>query len=250
VNSVLAFTPTYGDRMGVSTLVSSARSLAGMDFDWLLCSGAPTPERRIEFQQLYDSDRIQRLVLWAENRGQHHATYEALEHARAAGYDWFLRIDDDITFRTPRWLLQMVEWATWLHDLWTKQYEMQQEIRPAPWPICSPYIAGLLHPIPPQGDIRNRDQTFRADLMPVLGGACRLHRVNSLRDYSPDLYAPLGRWDPERIRDYAVSIAVPLARFPDIRVLHDTARLEKQDTPEQRHLRRIGRTWCWLGEGK
>jgi hypothetical protein len=112
--------------------------------------------------------------------------------------------------------------------------------------IAGPRIIGLRHAIPSIGSL-DKGQRFPAEVVPILGGVCRLHPVELMKDYKPDLYAPLGRGDPEGILGYIGSDRGILVRFPDIRLIHKTDDLERKDTPEQRRQRRMSWYWPWLG---
>ena len=109
---VLAFTVSYGDREFLRETVPALRASAGCWFDWAVFLGAPSPRLREDAEGLLhhpERTGIQYLLSWPENRGQHHGTAEALKIAREMGYKWFLRLDDDVTPKTKKWLKKMLE---------------------------------------------------------------------------------------------------------------------------------------------
>lgn len=243
-SNILAWTVSYGDRPFLPDTVRTMRASAGCWFDWSVYLGRPAPELYEAAELLVrDPERlgVQFLQAWPENRGQHFAFSEALELARARGYKWLLRLDDDVKPKTKRWLKKMVEQLDELKERTGDEFYRL---------IAAPRIIGLKNPLAPVGSI-DKGQTFAAEVMDTLGGACRLHPVELLAEFQPDRYAPTGRGDPEGI-SYYLERKAPMAmliRLNGIRVLHDTAKLEAQDSPETAAMRRMSKYWPYLGPG-
>lgn len=239
-SDVLAYTVSYGHRNHLQRTVSLMRGAAGMWMDWSVWLGNPSKESQCTAEALLaDPQRlgIQYLTVWPDNRGQHHATAEALKIAREAGYKWLLRIDDDVTPKTKKFLVKMIER---LEEM--KKVTEDEHYRL----IAAPKVLGLKNPLRPVGTMM-KGQRFTIDIMEKLGGAVRLHNVEYLKKFSPDLYDPVGRGDPEQLSVYCEKYAGFLVRFPDIRVTHNTQELESADTPEQAHSRKMGHFWPFLG---
>lgn len=247
-SDILAFTPTYGDRPFISTLVPAARSTAGTWFDWLVVAGRPSNQLSIEAETLLRKPEgvgIQYFKTWAENRGQHHATKYAIELARTQGYKWLLRLDDDVSFKTDRWLRKMVN----------RDGELREKApHKLPFLVMAPFVVGLNNQLDPLG-VLDYKQGYRAELMAMLGGVCRLMPVKALDGYEPPLFAPKGRSDPQSLcahlrigEGFVEDSKALMIRFPDIRVVHRTNQLEGMDTPEQAHERRMAKYWPYLGE--
>jgi hypothetical protein len=217
------------------------RATAGCWFDWVVYGGDLSPAYELELKGLLGGTGIQYLQEWPENRGQHHAFAAALKMARESGYTWLLRLDDDVLPKTKRWLKMMV---TRLEE-WKEVRTEDEHYRL----IAAPRVMGLKNPLEPMG-IADKGQKWPMEVMPGLGGVCRLHPVDLLGDFEPDLYAPRGRRDPEDLADYVEQKTMGglLVRFPDIRVVHKTEDLEARDTPEQAEVRLMTRYWPWLGE--
>jgi len=244
-SDIFAYTVSYGDRAYLKKTVTNMRGTAGVWFDWGVWLGAPSEGLQAEAQDLLEHPQrlgIQRLRIWPENRGQHHATKEALEYAREKGYKWLLRMDDDCQSKTKRWLKKML---AQLAALKLAAKDPQDRV------IVAPKVVGLRHPLRATGYI-NLGQTvdgkeFQAEDMEVLGGVCRLHPVEFLKDYKPLLYAPAGREDPGSIAAYVREHEGLLIRFPGIRVVHRTDVLEANETENQGLMRKMSHYWPWLG---
>jgi len=246
-SSIFAYTATHGHKPKIAQTISKMRATAGCWFDWGVWAGRPSPETETLLHGLlFRPDRlgIQALRCWPENRGQHHATREALAHARLQGYDWLLRIDDDIQPKTPQWLDRMLQR---LAALRTARAAISGD---AEWFVSSPRIVGLKNPLKPEGELVLPGIKFPVDVMPILGGAVRLHPLGLLEGYEPPLLAPKGRGDPGTIGSHVVVKKKGLLiRFPDIRVIHDTASIEAADSPDDTVRRKMGYVWPYLGTG-
>jgi hypothetical protein len=115
--------------------------------------------------------------------------------------------------------------------------------------IAAPRIVGLQNPLQHEG-IMDVGQSYPVEVMTILGGACRLHPVELLEEFEPNIYDPLGRGDPEAIARYIeTQTGGFLVRFPDIKMRHPTLELEKKDSAAESLQRRMGRYWCYLGAG-
>lgn len=234
---ILAYTPTHGSKPKLASFVREIRGSAGCWFDWAIYGGALAPETKESAEALLKAgDGIQYFGCWPENRGQHWATRAALALAREKGYEWLLRIDDDIQPKTKRWLKQMVEKLDELAKIHPEgEYKF----------VAAPRILKLRNPLKPRGKIEV--VPFAVDVMDILGGACRLAPVKLLDGWEPDIYSAVGRKDPEGIMFAVTQKEGLMIRFPDIRVIHDTAAIEGAETPEQTHTRKMGHHWPYLG---
>ena len=242
---ILAFTVSHGDRRFLKTTVPTMRGAAGQWFDWAVWLGNCSIEAQGDALALLHDPRrlgIQHLYTLDANIGQHHATKAAIALARQYGYTWLLRIDDDMGAKTARWLKKLIDQS---EDLRQRAKDKKRRL------VVAPKIVGLQNPLRPSGEL-NVGQQFKAEIMEVLGGGCRLHPVELLENYEPPLYAPLGRGDPQHLADYVLSDEVQgmLVRLPSIRVVHRTRALEKDESDAQKLQRRMGRVWCYLGAGE
>lgn len=239
MNPVLAFTCTHGSRRFMPRLAKSLRDNAGCDFDWLVVESGVDQEQRDAILSLRDAGAVQFVRGWPENRGQHWAMREAVELANGAGYEHLLRVDDDILIASRDILRTML-------DRLQKMVELADDGKCHF--VAAPRVIGLRRPLKPQAQIYEETR-FPCELMPVLGGAFRLHPMWLLRSYQPDIYAPVRRRDPENLGIHITRNGGLFIRFPDLRVIHNTDQLEAMDSPEEAHIRRMNTGWCWLGEG-
>lgn len=239
-SEILAYTPTYGDRDNIFVTVPDLRGSAGLWFDWGVWAGNPSPRLRAGLERLLEDPNrhgIQYLQTWNENRGQHYATAEALTLARELGYKWLLRLDDDVLHKTKRWLKKLIE----------RTEELKKIARDGRYRIVSgPRIVGLRNQPKIEGQVQI-GQSFQAAVPELLGGVCRLHPLELLSTYTPDLYAPTGRGDPQSIAAYVDRNEGLLVQYPDVRMVHKTDQLEEEDTPEMAHQRKMSRYWPYLG---
>lgn len=245
-SDVLAYTVTYGDRPFLNRVVAGMRGSAGMWFDWLVCVGAPSVALHETCTRLLmapDSSGIQYLQTWEENRGQHHATNEAFKLARERGYKWVLRIDDDIEFKTKRWLKRMLKRNDELKRLINA--DLDKDDRVGNIFVLCPTILRLKNPIKHIG-VMEKGQTYDVEIVPYHGGALRLMPMDLMHDYIAPIYNPAGRGDPVSVADYINDKGGLHLRFRDIRVIHDTVEIEKADTAHGSIQRVMGLYWPFL----
>jgi Predicted glycosyltransferases len=130
------------------------------------------------------------IVQHLENVGQHVITNEMIKYAEDNGYDYLLRVDDDIKFLTKRWLVKMLDAADKL----------------GPTFIISPTVLGLGNP-PEATEVVEKDGIAIRVLVSAIGGICRLHDVKTLTDptmaYVSDVRLPLGSGDATGIAKWA-----------------------------------------------
>lgn len=125
------------------------------------------------------------------NEGQHPPTNRALAVAQA-GYDYALRIDDDVEWLSKRWLAKLVEAADNLKR--TGRH----------W-VISPKVTGLRWQ-PPQAQKQDIEKVpVRIIMDAPIGGICRLTPVAALNEkpYVSDVRAPMGGGDATGVGDWA-----------------------------------------------
>lgn len=245
-SDVLAYTVTYGDRPFLGRVVAGMRGSAGMWFDWLVCAGAPSDALAADCKKLLhapDASGVQYLQLWEENRGQHHATNAAMDLARKRGYKWILRIDDDVEFKTKRWLKRILKRNDELKRLINADLEKADKIKNIF--VYVPTVLRLKVPVKHVG-VMEKGQSYDVEIVPYASGCLRLLPMDLMKDYIAPIYAPCGRGDPQSIADYVTDHGGLQLRFRDIRVIHDTVEIEKADTPHGAIQREMSHYWPFL----
>jgi len=181
----------------VERTLNEGKEKAGMEFEWKLYSNAVV------------------------NKGQHVVTNDALKEAKDRGFDYLLRIDDDIEFMSQRWLAKMLEASEKLGSQF----------------IISPTVSGLKHP-PEMSQVIDINGISVKFLTEAVGGACRLHPIKLLTEaptpYISDVRFPLGAGDATGIMKWAKTMTVE--KYPvyavwleHVRVRHQTAKQEVDD---------------------
>jgi hypothetical protein len=189
----------------------AAQSATGLEHDWILWANAPGIREAAGWA--WTAGR-----LWGtgENQGQHVALAEVLAHARGARYDYIVKVDDDLEWSTPRWLRKMVAVEEACHDF-SKKY-----------PLLAARVRGLRHPIPIAARIK-LPGGIPLLVVPIVGGACRLHHVSFFDGYVPDVRRALGAGGDTSINSHAEAMHIPNFITPWVNVRHATAEMESRD---------------------
>jgi hypothetical protein len=245
---VLIYTITHGSRRHLNRLICSFTPILGYsNWEWLVILSGADSEQIETASKLNNQGKIHYLVNWEENRGQHHANKLAIDLAIQGNFPWILRIDDDVSYSSVGILGKMLSRLEWLRRAskkradeaglaWVDEHKL----------VAAPRIVGLRNPLPVHGLIQNPGQIFPCESMHILGGAFRLSPVSILQGFDIDIYAPLGRKDPEQLWDHVISRQGMFVRFPDLTVRHHTDTLEAEETPQQVHARIMGMYWPFL----
>jgi hypothetical protein len=154
------------------------------------------------------------------NEGQHPPSNRAIARALDEGYDYLLRVDDDVEWLSKRWLAKLVEASVKLGDKM----------------VLSPIVKGLRWQ-PPQS------QQVEIETIPIkivdgpLGGICRLTPTRLLRDkpYVSDVRLPMGGGDAAGVGEWATKHEpiTPLAYCQHIRIRHaKSTDTQERDDPQ------------------
>ena len=208
---IYAFTVTRANtpercRQLVST-VTEARRTAGQEFFWHVVGSAADEEA---LKMLYKAGLINSYDWRAENIGQHIAWNNAYGLAEAMfklhGHtDYFLRLDDDVEFKTKRWLRKMTQASVTFDDKF----------------LISPTVRGLKHkpPVSMPCEVRGIEVEF---LTVAIGGICRLHPARLLAEHAfvADVRKPLGSGDATGVGAWAVQHKIPMVYLRHVNVRH------------------------------
>lgn len=210
MSKIYAFTCTRADTVPRARLllatINAARETAGIDFYWQIYCQIGTRAEEISKSAL-ELGLINNVMFYYDNVGQHVATNDAILHATAQKYDYLLRLDDDVEFKTKRWLAKLVDASSTFDD------EM----------ILSPVVRGLDNP-PARSSVTNVKGIDIEFLLEAIGGICRLHPMKLLlrekNPYISDVRLPLGAGDAFGIATWAKKNLIPLAYVRSINVRH------------------------------
>ena len=204
-------------KLFLSTL-TQGRDTAGCDFDWEVHGNSHLASSIAE--STLAAGVIQRHVPHAWNVGQHPPTNAAIKRALDEGYDYLLRVDDDVEWLTKRWLIKLIEAE---QALSTEGHKF----------ILSPTVHGLRNPPKTADPVEVAGMTLKFIEEGALGGICRLHPVACFREhpYESDVRLPMGLGDASGIGKWATEHCYFMAYLGHIRVRHakGTAGQEAQD---------------------
>jgi hypothetical protein len=218
---ILAYTITRAHTAARGKLLletlTRGRETADHDFDWhVYCNGATLAH------SICESAFATKIINWAEyipvNEGQHPPSNRAIAKAIDEGYDYVLRIDDDVEWLSKRWLAKLVEAS---HKLGDKM-------------VLSPLVKGLRWQPPQSQSIQIEGVPIRIIDGPI-GGICRFTPVELLKSkpYVSDVRWPMGGGDAMGFGKWAIE-SKPLyylAYCQHIRIRHakSTDGQEKDD---------------------
>jgi len=167
--------------------------------------------------QIVDSFRINEY-----NEGQHPPTNRAITEALTNGYDYLLRIDDDVEWLSKRWLAKLIESSVKLKDKL----------------VLSPQVKGLRWQ-PPQSQLLEVEGVPLKIIEGPIGGICRLTPTNLLKEkpYISDIRFPMGGGDASGVGHWATKVApiTPMAYCQHIRIRHAKS-TDGQITEDKKHF--------------
>lgn len=140
------------------------------------------------------------------NVGQHISMNRLIDEANELNADWFLRVDEDCVFQTRNWLAKMIRIV--------QRHVVDYKI-PC---VLSPYIHGLRNPPTAMADVRIGKYTCQ--IVPILGGICRLMPMSHLRYWRFDERMPMGWSEASTYAKYCALTRMPMLRCPQIEVSH------------------------------
>ena len=150
------------------------------------------------------------------NVGQHVSMNRMIDEAMQAGADYFLRIDDDCVFQSRNWLAKLVRLA-----------ERHKTIYGQPC-VIAPFVHGLRFPPKAMGDVTISGK--RCQVVPILGGICRLMPMSHLRYWRFDERMPMGWSEASSYARYCILTKMPMLRCVNIEVAHGDPDIGSIDT--------------------
>jgi len=194
--------------------ITQARRTAGCKFHWHVVGSGCAEVGENVIKTAESTGLIDTSYCYSTNVGQHVAWNEAHWLARDKGAKYLLRLDDDCEFPSKRWLKKLVEASALLDDKM----------------ILSPTIRGLKNP-PARSQVCMVKKLQLEFLTYAIGGICRLHPMELIKDYVSDVRMPLGSGDATSMASYCRNHdpIIPMAYLKHIRVRHNTRAQEERD---------------------
>jgi hypothetical protein len=229
---VLVYTVTRADtparvKAAAASLLLGQKT-AGLSCDWIIYCNSPQMHEWAQWAW-----RNGQTWGTGENVGQHVALRDVLAYARAEGYDFIVKVDDDVEWMTRRWLRRLVVAAYSIHAASSK------------WCLVGPRVFSLSNPIPHALDTEvpsvESGRTLPIRVMPIIGGLVRLHHISFFKDYFLDVRRAMGSGGDASIRDHSVGddgpkVASIVCRH--VRVRHNTKK-QQADDPVYHRMHRV-----------
>lgn len=219
---VFAFTPTRAATPQRAKLLQStiveARKTAGCEFHWQVYNSGCSKEGVDVLNAALSTGQIA-LTTCPENVGQHVIWNAAYKLAKEQGASYFLRLDDDCSFPSKRWLHKMLRSSALFDDKF----------------IISPTIQGLKNPPDRSLPCKVKDETVEF-LRVAIGGICRLHPMSLIDGFVADVRKPMGSGDATGIGTWCSENTIPMVYLKHVRVKHAKT-TQAQEAEDAEHFR-------------
>lgn len=146
--------------------------------------------------------RAHKVISFGENKGLHVAMNIAHAALIGAGYDLVMKVDNDIEFKTSKWLKKLVRAQRLL----------------APGSVVSPKVENLR--FPPEVFARKRIGDFTFSFLDIIGGATRLMPKESIEDFMFNERMPLAWGGDATFANHCARRTIPMAYVEEVRVRH------------------------------
>lgn len=141
------------------------------------------------------------------NRGQNIPMNEMLDAAMGLKVGWFVRVDDDCFFEKPKqWIKHMLSVQRYFHDSSGTNV------------VMGPLVKGLRNPIASRGTTKIR--AGKAEIVPILGGICRMMPMSLMRYFRFNERMPMGAGEAMQLANFCAERNVPLIRDCTMTVTH------------------------------
>lgn len=223
---VFAYTITRANTPSRARLLNSTltvgRDTADHPFFWrVYVNGRDTLAQNIT-EAAFATRVVDGYEIYDHNCGQHIPTNDAITRALDEGYDYLLRIDDDVEWQSKRWLAKLIEASRLCDDAM----------------VLSPVVRGLRWQPQQSQVIYVKDIPLKMVEGP-LGGICRLTPTSLLRTkpYVSDVRLPMGGGDAAGVGNWAMKgdPLVYLAYCQHIRVRHAKS-TDQQERDDPKHF--------------
>ena len=200
---IAVFTMTR-DRLDYTkrTLDSMRQSRPGHTYDhWFFDNGST--DGTVEYlETLLRDKRIKSLTASATNQGLHRTMNLAHDLLLGLKYDFIMKVDNDVEFKTRHWLKKLIRAQKCL----------------APGSVVSPKVEGLNHP--PEPFARRNIDGWSVQFLDIIGGITRLMPRKSIADFEFNERMPLSWGGDATFANHCERNIIPMAYVTDIRVRH------------------------------
>lgn len=181
------------------------RQWAGVEFELYVTHNGTDRSMNAYLRDELDKGHITRLWLPNKNLGQNIAANVMLDEIMAKRPSHVLRWDPDGLPRTRRFLKKL----TRAHDRFREAGALV---------VLSPAITKLKYP--PQATMAGDDVGFEYEVVPILGGICRLHPPEFFDGWRFNKYGALGFGEAAEVADRGEAVGMARVRVPHIEVEH------------------------------
>jgi len=159
--------------------------------------------------------RLFDLTEFGHNLGLHVGKNTAHDQLLTAGYDFIMKVDNDIEFKTQHWLRKLLAAYRALgNDA-----------------VISPRIKGLNNP--PQSWADKRVGKFNFAFVSILGGATRFTTRKTIESFRYNERMPMAMGAASTFANHCMAFNIPLAYCEDIIVRHmDTTKGQEEANPD------------------
>lgn len=185
--------------------LKSLRQWAGMDFDLFVCHNDDDRPMAKYLRSEQEKGHIKWLLQPKKNLGQNIAANFLLDQIALEEYTHIMRWDPDGVPRTRRFLKKLVSCHNRMRDNGAVT-------------VMSPTITQLKYP--PQAVAWGDDLGFKYDVVPILGGICRLHPPEFFDGWRFNKFGALGFGEAAEVADRAEELGTPRVRLHHLEVEH------------------------------
>lgn len=214
-DAVIVATVTRGGRLPYlkRTWESVLGQRPGVPVHYMMAANAPDDETMAWLES--HRRRFEFVSISPYNRGQNIPINEMLQLAMRMEVGWFIRVDDDCFFERP------VQWLK--HMLSVQRYFAKSS---GQYVVMGPLVKGLRNPIPSHGTTKIR--AGKAEIVPILGGICRMMPMSLMRYFRFNERMPMGSGEAMQLANFCAERNIPLIRDCTMTVTHGVSTDEQE----------------------
>ena len=212
MRKLAVYTVTHNRLEYTKKAFASLRKKAGCEYDHYVFDNGSTDGTT---EWLHEQDDI--ILLYnSKNVGQHVAANELLRTIREKGdYTHVLRFDNDCFIESDDLLKQLLDASEWLDNK----------------AIISPHVNGL--DWNPDRFGEKKTDKYNIGFVDIIGGICRLHPLDVIKDFWFDVRQPLGFGEASQIARFCQKNVVALIYIENLFVNHGKSTQDQiKDAPD------------------